>query len=180
MIVMRLLEDAEDLAENRWNNTFIDYNPDSDRAVSKLGDHFLYELYQNKQGGVLVAEEVEIGKIVGWFSFLDKGTALEISWPCRKDLQDTNRLVGGHLWVNPGYRAGGIGEALAREFVEIAQEWGFNGVEVACWEEGNCSDSGLAWQTTLPFRQADFVEAAKYSTTLLNSTDFIVMEFVWT
>lgn len=182
MIAMRLLEGDDYLRTYAGDYAgCLGFCPDGCSESAQLRKtergEFFHKLWQEQKGGILVAEN-EAGEVVGWFSFLDKAMARKIFWPCRRENDDMQRLVGVCLLVDYEKRGLGIGTTLAEELVELAKEWGYRGVEVAC-REVDPRDPGLTWHTPAPFREAGFVEVERYHCELIYPADFIVMEYVW-
>ncbi len=165
MIIMRLLE-REDYYTNYNEKYALGLN------VKDIGAQFFQELWTDKKGGVLVAE-TEDGKVVGWFSFIDKFTARNYFWPSRKENDNMDRLVGVHFWVDLEYQGKEIDVVLAQELVDLAKEWDYHGVEVACQNEEE------SWHTSVPFKEAGFIEVEKVKFTEISSADFIIMEYTW-
>lgn len=178
MFTVRLLQGAD------YSKTYDDYagclgfcgdgeSPEVQARKAERSDFFC-QLQEAKRGGILIAED-EMGRVVGWFSFLDKVTAEQILWPCRRENGALNRLVGGCLLVNHELRGQGIGCMLAIELRNLAQEWGYQGVEVACRND-DPYDPELNWHTPTPFKHAGYEEAERYHCERMYPADFIIME----
>lgn len=138
---------------------------------------FFQQLQAEQRGGILVAEN-EAGEVVGWFSFIDKASARQLLWPCRRGEGALERLVGVCLVVDHAQRGRGIGTMLADELVKLAQKWGYAGVEAACRIE-DPHDPGLTWHTPAPFHHAGFSEVERLHCDMIYPADFIVMEYVF-
>lgn len=181
MIIMHLLE-GED-----YKKTYDDYasclqfceegcQPEV-KEMKRVRSEFFHQLWVQKKGGILVAQD-ECGQVLGWFSFLDKETAKQILWPTRRQPENSHSLVGGCLLVDPSKRGLGIGTSLAEELKELAKEWGYHGVEVAC-RDADPYDAGLNWHTPSPFRNAGYREVERYSCEKMYPADFIIMEYMF-
>lgn len=138
--------------------------------------NFFRSLTEAKRGGILVAEDDE-GQVVGWFSFLDKVTAQQILWPCRRESDALNRLVGGCLLVNHERRGQGIGRRLAAALQNLANEWDYAGIEVACRND-DPYDPELNWHTPTPFQKVGFQEVESYHCEKMYPADFIIIEYL--